>query len=157
MALLLSSHSPSLSRAIDRHFPEHGDVRVSHLPAPKMEALRGALVAGLQKVPVPSLQEIHKSSRAHPSSIVLHGPDLCPEYIVHLRGELPAKKVARMRELLQERRHSLRDMAKQLTMPTNRLRWYIRYYEPGVVLPLSDGRPVRQLTRPEGLGRLTLG
>ncbi|KCV67475.1 hypothetical protein H696_05994, partial [Fonticula alba] len=48
-------------------------------------------------------------------------------------------------------------MAKQLAMPAARLRWYIRYYEPGVVLPRSNGRPVRQPTRPEGLGRLTLG
>ncbi|KCV67408.1 hypothetical protein H696_06163 [Fonticula alba] len=157
MALLLSTDLVSLTKAINRHFPEHGDVMVSHLPAPKMEALRGALVAGLQKVPVPSLWAIHESSGVTPPSITLHGPGLCPEYIVHLRGELPAEKVARMRELLQERRHSLRDMAKQLTIPADRLRWYIRYYEPGVVLPYSDGQPVRQLTRPGGLGRLTLG
>ncbi|KCV69780.1 hypothetical protein H696_04193, partial [Fonticula alba] len=31
------------------------------------------------------------------------------------------------------------------------------YYEPGVVVPRPDGRPVRQLTRPGGLDRLTLG
>ncbi|KCV67230.1 hypothetical protein H696_06348, partial [Fonticula alba] len=156
MVLLLSSNPPTLSRAIDKHFPEHGDVTVSVLPGAKMEALRGALVAGLQKAPVPSLWAINKSTGVAPTSIILHGPDLCPEYIVHLRGELPAEKVAHMRGLLQERRHSLQDMARQLAMSADRLRWYIRYYEPGVVLPSSERRPVRQLTRPGGSGRLTL-
>ncbi|KCV67960.1 hypothetical protein H696_05419, partial [Fonticula alba] len=157
MALLLSGDISSLSRVIDKHFREHGDVMVPHLPATEMEALRGALVAGLQKVPVPSLWAIHKSTGLNFQTISLHGPGLCPEYMVHLRGELPAEKVAQMRGLLQERRHSLRDMAKQLAIPADRLRWYIRHYEPGVVLPHSEERPVRQLTRPEGLGRLTLG
>ncbi|KCV70209.1 hypothetical protein H696_02545 [Fonticula alba] len=157
MALLLSTGSVSLSKAIDRHFPEHGDVVVSHLPGAKMEALREALVAGLQQSPVPSLVMIRKSSGVVKTSIIRHGPDLCPEYMIHLRGPMPAEKVARMRELLQERRHSLRDMGRQLAMSAAQLRWYIRYYEPGVVLPYSDGQPVRQLARPEGLGRLTLG
>ncbi|KCV67560.1 hypothetical protein H696_05959, partial [Fonticula alba] len=146
----------SLSKAIDKHFPEHGDVMASDVPAAKIEVLRDALVAGLQMLPVPSLEMIRKSFGVSYGLIIRHGPELCPEYMVHLRGPMPAEKVARMRELLQERRHSLRDMGRQLGILADQLRWYISYYEPGVVLPYSEERPVWQLTRPEGVARLTL-
>ncbi|KCV67471.1 hypothetical protein H696_06112 [Fonticula alba] len=155
MVMLLSTSLPLLSLAIDKHFPEYGDMNVPKMPAAKLEALRAALLEGI-RVPMATPTMVREQADVSDWVFARYGPELCAEYMVRLQGELPRERVDQLRGLLQERRHSLTEMAKAMGMSSRLLRWYIKYYEPEVIFPITDDRPVRQITRPEGLGRLTL-
>ncbi|KCV69774.1 hypothetical protein H696_04187 [Fonticula alba] len=155
MATLLSTSLLQLTAAMRRHFPEHGVMVVPKASPAKLEALR-AVLADRTRVPVPRLAEICTLADVCISTVATHGPTLCPEYVVRLRGELSPKKVARLRALLREQCHSIRAMSRDLGQPARYLRWYIKYYEPGVVLPAGNDQPVYVLALPDSSTRLTL-
>ncbi|KCV68069.1 hypothetical protein H696_05305, partial [Fonticula alba] len=155
MSVLLSCDAFSVRRKIEVHMPEYLDVHVFTIPPGKQQALR-AVLADRSIVPAPTQAEVCQLAGVDLYALRTFGPLLHAEYAVRRWGELPPAMVDQLRALLRKRCHSVREMADQLGLPVKRLRWYIKHYEPGAMLPRRINGPLRQLAPPAGLGRLTL-
>ncbi|KCV69249.1 hypothetical protein H696_04677 [Fonticula alba] len=155
MCMLLSIDQNSVMSNIRRHMPEYADRAVARAPADQLETMR-RLLSDRSLDPLPSPREVYTQSGLSKSTFDIHGPSLHAEYMIRLRGALPPEKLASMRALLQERRHTLRTMADELGMTALTLRWYIRHYEPEVIVPARNNIPIRHLSLPPDRKQLTL-
>ncbi|KCV67603.1 hypothetical protein H696_05870 [Fonticula alba] len=146
MAIMLSVSWRQLSLALQKHMPEHRDVLVSPRPQAQMDALREMLmVSG----PTLARYQISKATGVSLPAIDMLGPGLHAEYAIRYWGPLSPNKQTQLRELLHSRCMSLREMAAELRLSVARIRWYIKYYEPAVILPGDYDRPVRHLSLPK--------
>ncbi|KCV67562.1 hypothetical protein H696_05961 [Fonticula alba] len=144
MAWLLSSSPKSVARDLATYVPELGDYQPPRVPSVRLDALRAVLAAAGPAGSDASLSEETVCQRAgvDRATFDCHGPLLHATYGVRRWGELPAERLAHLRALLQECRWTLAELASRTGIPLDRIRWYIKYYEPGMVLPVPADRSV---------------